>query len=121
VDGDGTYDAADAARMLALLKTQRLAMIVGRRVEESARAYRSGHVLRQQRGSPDRRLVFWGQVSTTFSPGNGYLRAFVQSFPAFSGGFEIETELTVHALTLGLPVAEVPTRYGARPAGSESS
>jgi glycosyltransferase involved in cell wall biosynthesis len=120
VDGDGTYDPTDAARMLALLKKQRLAMIVGRRVEESTRAYRSGHVLGNK--------VFTGSVGWLFGTSfndilSGYRvfsRAFVKSFPAFSGGFEIETELTVHALTLGLPVAEVPTRYGARPAGSDS-
>lgn len=120
VDADGTYDAADASRMLELLQKERLAMVVGRRVEESARAYRSGHVLGNKLFTGSVAWLFGTSFNDILSGYRVFSRAFVKSFPAFSGGFEIETELTVHALTLGLPVAEVPTRYSARPAGSES-
>jgi glycosyltransferase involved in cell wall biosynthesis len=120
VDGDGTYDAADAAGMLELLRTQQLAMIVGRRVVESARSYRSGHVFGNKVFTASVAWLFGTSFNDILSGYRVFSRAFVKSFPAFSGGFEIETELTVHALTLGLPVAEVPTRYGARPEGSES-
>lgn len=120
VDGDGTYDPADAPRMLALLRKDRLAMLVGRRVEGSARAYRAGHVLGNKLFTGSVAWLFGTTFNDILSGYRVFSRAFVKSFPASSGGFEIETELTVHALTLGLPVAEMPTRYGARPAGSES-
>lgn len=120
VDGDGTYDAADAARMLELLQKDRLAMIVGRRVEESTIAYRPGHVLGNKLFTRSVGWLFGTSFNDILSGYRVFSRAFVKSFPAFSGGFEIETELTVHALTLGLPVAEVPTRYGVRPTGSQS-
>jgi glycosyltransferase involved in cell wall biosynthesis len=120
VDGDGTYDAANAAGMLELLQKERLAMIVGRRVEESASAYRSWHLVGNRLLTGSVAWLFGTSFSDILSGYRVFSRAFVKSFPAFSGGFEIETELTVHALTLGLPVAEVPTRYGARPEGSES-
>jgi glycosyltransferase involved in cell wall biosynthesis len=120
VDGDGTYDAAAAVEMLELLQKERLAMIVGRRVEESPRAYRSGHVLGNKLFTASVAWLFGTSFNDILSGYRVFSREFVKSFPVFSGGFEIETELTVHALTLGLPAAEVPTRYGARPAGSES-
>jgi glycosyltransferase involved in cell wall biosynthesis len=120
VDGDSTYAAADAGEMLRLLREQRLAMIVGRRVEESTSAYRPGHVLGNMFFTRSVAWLFGTSFEDILSGYRVFSRAFVKSFPAFSGGFEIETELTVHALTLGLPVAEVATRYGVRPQGSQS-
>jgi len=120
VDGDSTYDAADAVVMLRLLREQRLAMIVGRRVEQSASAYRPGHVLGNMFFTRSVAWLFGTSFEDILSGYRVFSRAFVKSFPAFSGGFEIETELTVHALTLGLPVAEVSTAYGVRPQGSQS-
>jgi len=120
VDGDGTYQAADAARMLALLDEQRLAMIVGRRVEESADAFRPGHVFGNMFFTKSVAWLFGTSFEDILSGYRVFSRAFVKSLPAFSGGFEIETELTVHALTLGLPVGEIATRYSARPEGSQS-
>jgi glycosyltransferase involved in cell wall biosynthesis len=120
VDGDDTYEAAKASQMVEMLRQQQLAMVVGRRAHEAAEAYRPGHVLGNK--------MFTGAVATLFGTSftdilSGYRvfsRPFVKSFPVFAGGFEIETELTVHALTLKLPVAEVETVYKERPAGSVS-
>ena len=120
VDGDDTYDASAAAKMVAQMEREHLAMLVARRVHQSTRAYPAGHVLGNQLLS---RSVAWffGSSFTDITSGYRVLsRAFVKSFPVFSGGFEIESELTIHALTLGLPVAEVSTVYKERPAGSVS-
>jgi glycosyltransferase involved in cell wall biosynthesis len=120
VDGDGTYDAASAPAMVRLLAEQHLDMVCGKRVESEALAYRQGHRLGNR--------VLTGLVSTLFGDRvtdilSGYRvmsRRFVKSFPALSRGFETETELTVHALDLRVPIAEIPTPYGARSAGTAS-
>jgi glycosyltransferase involved in cell wall biosynthesis len=120
VDGDATYDAASAPKMIRLLIDERLDMVVGARVDQEAAAYRAGHRTGNR--------LFTGFVTTVFgcvftdmlSGYRVFTRRFVKSFPVLSGGFEIETELTVHALELSLPVAEVVSRYYARPKGSAS-
>jgi glycosyltransferase involved in cell wall biosynthesis len=120
IDGDGTYDAASAPGMVRLLLEQDLAMVAGRRVHQDNSAYSSGHLWGNR--------VFTGAVARLFGATftdilSGYRvcsRKFVKSFPSFAAGFEIETELTVHALTLRLPVREVQTRYLPRPGGSVS-
>ncbi|WP_407151171.1 glycosyltransferase family 2 protein [Bradyrhizobium sp. ORS 86] len=120
VDGDATYDATSAPEMIAVLIDQHLDMVVGRRIEQQEAAYRPGHRIGNR--------VLTGFLSTAFGPQfkdalSGYRvlsRRFVKSFPILSGGFETETELTVHALELALPAAEIATRYYPRPAGSIS-
>jgi len=120
VDGDATYDAPGAQRMIAKLLADRLDMVVATRVDHEASAYRRGH----RAGN----LLLTGFVAHIFGHAftdilSGYRvfsRRFVKSFPILSGGFEIETELTVHALELELPVGEVATPYYARPSGSAS-
>ncbi|HEY3677389.1 MAG TPA: glycosyltransferase family 2 protein [Bradyrhizobium sp.] len=120
VDGDATYDAASAPRMIDRLMSDRLDMVVGFRVDQSVAAYRPGH----RTGN----LMLTGFLSSVFGQAfkdilSGYRvfsRRFVKSFPVLSDGFEIETELSVHALELALPVAEIETPYYARPAGSFS-
>jgi glycosyltransferase involved in cell wall biosynthesis len=120
VDGDATYDAPSARRMIERLLADRLDMVVGNRVDRDQAAYRAGH----RTGN----LLLTAFVTEMFGPSftdmlSGYRvfsRRFVKSFPVLSGGFEIETELTVHALELGLPVAEIDTPYYARPKGSTS-
>jgi glycosyltransferase involved in cell wall biosynthesis len=120
VDGDATYDAASARAMVDALFAQNLDMVVGTRVHSSADAYRRGH----QFGNALLTNVVAGLFGRSFSDIlSGYRvfsRRFVKSFPALSEGFEIETELTVHALGLRLPVSEVRTPYGVRPEGSSS-
>lgn len=121
VDGDGTYDAASGPRLVEALVEGRLDMVNAARVESAdANAYRPGH-------KAGNRILSNG-VATLFGAGfvdmlSGYRvfsRRFVKTFPATSGGFEIETELTVHALELELPCAEIATPFRDRPKGSES-
>ena len=119
-DGDATYDAPSAPRMIERLLAERLDMVVANRVDSVRAAYRAGH-------RTGNRLLT-GFVASVFGPTfkdmlSGYRvfsRRFVKSFPVLSGGFEIETELTIHALELGLAVEEIDTPYYARPEGSAS-
>ncbi|MPZ40684.1 MAG: glycosyltransferase [Rhizobiales bacterium] len=120
VDGDATYHASSAPAMIARLLEDQLDMVVAARVHDDAAAYRAGHVTgnRLLTGFVD--TVFGAAFSDILSGYRVFSRRFVKSFPVLSGGFEIETELTVHALELELPVAEIPTPYYARLEGSES-
>jgi glycosyltransferase involved in cell wall biosynthesis len=120
VDGDGTYDASIAPEMLNIASDQRLAMLVGRREAISSSAYRPGHQWGNRMFTRSIAILFGSELEDILSGYRVFSREFVKSFPAFSGGFEIETELTVHALTLRLPVAEIATIYKERPAGSSS-
>jgi len=120
VDGDATYDAPSAAAMIARLVEDRLDMVVAARVHADPGAYRPGHQLgnRLLTGFVD--AVFHATFTDVLSGYRVFSRRFVKSFPALARGFEIETELTVHALQLELAVAEIPTPYYARPEGSVS-
>jgi len=120
VDGDGTYDAASAPAMIELLAEQHLDMVCGKRVESDALAYRQGHRLGNRVLTGLVRTLFGNRVTDILSGYRVMSRRFVKSFPALSQGFETETELTVHALDLRVPIAEVPTPYGARSKGSAS-
>jgi glycosyltransferase involved in cell wall biosynthesis len=120
VDGDATYDAPSAPKMIETLLREKLDMVVGSRVDQEVAAYRPGHRFGN--------WILTGFVTQTFGRAftdilSGYRifsRRYVKSFPALSTGFEIETELTVHALELGMPVAEIETPYYARGEGSAS-
>ena len=120
VDGDATYDAPSAPRMIERLLDEHLDMVVGLRVDQEQAAYRMGH--RTGNWMLTRFLAeVFGQAFTDILSGyRVFSRRFVKSFPVLSDGFEIETELTVHALELALPVAEIATPYYARPEGSVS-
>lgn len=120
VDGDATYDAASAPALVDLLLRRQLDMVVGCRVETGAEAYRRGHRFGNHLLTSAVRLLFGQRFTDILSGYRIFSRRFVKSFPALSRGFEIETELTVHALELSMPVAELSTPYGARPAGSAS-
>ena len=120
VDGDATYDAPAAPAMIARLLEDRLDMVVAARVHADDAAYRRGHVTGNRLLTGFVATVFGTAFSDILSGYRVFSRRFVKSFPVLSGGFEIETELTVHALELELPVAEIQTPYYARPAGSES-
>jgi glycosyltransferase involved in cell wall biosynthesis len=120
VDGDATYDAASARAMIARLIEERLDMVVGARVDQDEGAYRRGHRTGNRLLAGFFALAFHATFSDILSGYRVFSRRFVKSFPVLSRGFEIETELCVHALELELPVAEVPTPYYARPQGSVS-
>jgi len=119
-DGDLTYDPNAAPQMVDLLLADQLDMVVGTRRHEEKEAYRGGHVLGNKLFTGLLSGLFGRSFSDIFSGYRVFSRRFVKSFPVLSSGFEIETEMSVHALELRMPVGEVETAYAARPEGSQS-
>jgi len=119
-DGDLTYDPKAAPEMVKMLLGEQLDMVVGTRKHEAKEAYRGGHVLGNRVFTGLLAGLFGRSFNDIFSGYRVFSRRFVKSFPVLSSGFEIETEMSVHALELRMPVGEVETRYLARPEGSES-
>ncbi len=120
VDGDNTYDAAAAPAMVAMLQGDRLDMVTAIRVTEIVAAYRPGHRFGNLMLTGMVRLIFGDRITDMLSGYRAFSRRFVKSFPALAHGFETETEFTVHALELRLPVGEIQTAYKDRPPGSVS-
>ncbi|MES2347823.1 MAG: glycosyltransferase family 2 protein [Pseudomonadota bacterium] len=120
IDGDDTYDAAAAPRLVALLLRDGLDMVVGQRVTDEQQAYRFGHRFGNRLLTGFVSAIFGRTFTDILSGYRVFSRRYVKSFAAHSAGFEIETELTVHALELRMPVAEVVTVYRSRPEGSVS-
>ena len=120
VDGDATYEARAAPRMVRRAVDENLDFVNGARVSRSVEAYRPGHRFGNYVLTALVRSVFGKQFTDMLSGYKVFSRRYVKSFPAMSRGFEIETELTVHALELRMPSAEEFTVYGERPAGSVS-
>ena len=120
VDGDATYDAPSAPRMIERLVNDHLDMVVGLRIDQVQAAYRPGHRTGNRMLTGFLSSVFGQAFKDILSGYRVFSRRFVKSFPVLSDGFEIETELTVHALELAMPVAEIETPYYARPEGSVS-
>lgn len=120
VDGDGTYDAKAAPQLVETLLAGSLDMVVGVRVSDEREAYRLGHRFGNRLLTQCVATLFGHSFTDMLSGYRVFSRRFVKSFPAHASGFETETELTVHALELRMPVAEVATAYGARPEGSQS-
>ncbi len=120
VDGDDTYDATAAPRMIDRALDDGLDMVNGTRVTQIQAAYRPGHRLGNRVLTGLVRLVFGDRITDMLSGYRVFSRRFVKSFPALSSGFETETEFTVHALELRMPVGEVTTNYKDRPEGSTS-
>ena len=119
-DGDLTYDPKSAQAMVDLLVAEQLDMVVGIRKHEQKDAYRGGHVIGNKLFTGLLAGLFGRSFSDIFSGYRVFSRRFVKSFPVLSSGFEIETEMSGHALELRMPVGEVETTYGARPEGSAS-
>lgn len=120
VDGDATYEAEVAPKLVAALVENQLDMVNGARVTEIVAAYRPGHRFGNYMLTTLVAQIFGNRIGDMLSGYRVFSRRFVKSFPALSRGFEIETELTVHALELGMPVAEIATSYKDRPVGSAS-
>jgi glycosyltransferase involved in cell wall biosynthesis len=120
VDGDATYDAGSARALIGRLIEDRLDMVVAARIHRDEAAYRMGHRLGNRLFSAAVDWVFNATFTDILSGYRVFSRRFVKSFPVLSRGFEIEIELTVHALELELPTAEIATPYFARPVGSAS-
>jgi len=120
-DGDGTYDATLAPALVERLRADNLDMVVGTRLGSHGQGlFRGGHRLGNRALSWLAGHLFHHRLADVLSGYRVFSRRFVKSFPALSSGFEIETELTLHALELRLPIAEVETAYAPRPEGSVS-
>lgn len=119
-DGDLTYDPEAAPEMARMIAADRLDMVVGTRKHDAAEAYRGGHVIGNRIFTRLLSGLFGRSFTDIFSGYRVFSRRFVKSFPVLSEGFEIETEMSVHALELRMPVGEIETRYLARPEGSHS-
>ncbi|HVS25183.1 MAG TPA: glycosyltransferase family 2 protein [Gammaproteobacteria bacterium] len=119
-DGDDTYDHTSAATLVHRLLEEGLDMVVGVRVSDRPEAYRTGHRLGNYVLTKIVRMVFGDRISDMLSGYRVLSRRFVKSFPALTTGFETETELTIHALELRMPIVEVPTPYRERPPDSKS-
>ena len=119
-DGDATYDAASAPALVRLMLDEQVDMVVGCRIGEAAAAYRRGHRLGNALLTGMLAKLFGRSFNDILSGYRVFSRRFVKSFPVLSVGFEIETEISVHALELKMPVAELDTPYVARPEGSVS-
>lgn len=119
-DGDGTYAPDDAEELIRTLLTERVDMLVGTRRGVHDDAGRQGHAAGNRLFNILYRQMFGPDFSDIFSGYRAFTRRYVKSFPAVSGGFEIETEMSVHASRLKLPVAELELNYGRRPEGSFS-
>jgi glycosyltransferase involved in cell wall biosynthesis len=119
-DGDATYDASAAPAMIRMMLDERLDMVVGARKSEVEAAYRRGHRFGNRLLTGILARLFGRTFSDILSGYRVFSRRFVKSFPVLSAGFEIETEISIHALELQMPVGEVVTQYGARPDGSSS-
>jgi glycosyltransferase involved in cell wall biosynthesis len=120
VDGDGTYDALAAPRLVARLVEGGYDMVSAARKPVEQEAYRPGHRFGNRTLTAMVALVFGKRINDLLSGYRVLSRRFVKSFPALSSGFEIETELSVHALELGIPFCEVETDYYARAGDSKS-
>jgi len=119
-DGDATYEAAAAPRLVQSLIDEQLDMVVGARKSEVDAAYRRGHRFGNAMLTGMLAKLFGRSFTDILSGYRVFSRRFAKSFPVLSTGFEIETEISVHALELRMPVSEVVTAYAARPEGSES-
>lgn len=121
VDGDDTYDAASAPMLVEKLESDVLDMVNAVRVSVGDDSYRPGHRFGNFALTRIVALIFGSRFTDLLSGYRVFSRRFVKSFPALASGFEIETELTVHALELRMPIAEIETPYSSRPSGSESN
>lgn len=119
-DGDATYDASAAMQMVAMLRDQQLDMVVGARRWQVDANYRRGHRFGNWLLTSILDRIFGSSFTDILSGYRVFSRRFVKSFPALSQGFEIETEISIHALELRMPIAEIVTRYAERPEGSVS-
>jgi glycosyltransferase involved in cell wall biosynthesis len=120
IDGDDTYEVARAPELVEKLVAENLDMVVGRRVETHVAAYRAGHRLGNRVLTGLVGWLFGAQIVDMLSGYRVFSRRFVKSFPSFSREFEIETELTVHAMQMRMATSEVDTNYKERPPGSTS-
>ena len=120
VDGDGTYDAATAPEMIERLVENNLDMVVATRTDAPGETFRKGHKAANEGFATLIQTLFGHRLIDLFSGYRVLTRRFVKSFPGYSSGFEVETELAIHALSMKIPMEEIPAPFGHRAPGSES-
>ncbi len=120
VDGDDTYDASVAPNLVGTLIDGGYDIVSGRRIATAKDAYRAGHILGNKLLTGLTALMFRVKILDMLTGYRIMSRRFVKSFPFTAEGFGIETELTVHAVRLLMPMLEVDTKYKERPEGSVS-
>ena len=120
VDGDSTYSATDAPKMVEMIENTNVDMVVAVRKEKSEKAYREGHKIGNSLFNFILKILFNSTFSDIFSGYRAFSKRFVKTFPVMTNGFDIEAELTIHALTLSIPFAEIDSEYYERPANSHS-
>jgi len=120
VDGDDTYDAGSVRKLIGTLLDEHVDTVNARRVTEQQKAYRFGHQFGNRLLTRIVNWLFGERCADILSGYRVFSRRFIKSFPALSTGFEIETELTVHGLSLNIPMAEIDTPYKERPEDSDS-
>ena len=120
VDGDSTYSAYDAPKMVEIIKNSSADMVVAARKERSESAYREGHKFGNKLFNFILKVLFNSTFSDIFSGYRAFSKRFVKTFPVMTNGFDIEAELSIHALTLSIPFAEIESAYFERPANSQS-
>lgn len=119
-DGDSTYDASDAPKMANIIQNDNVDMVIAVRKEKSKKSYRSGHKVGNKIFNFILKILFNSTFSDIFSGYRAFSRRFVKTFPAMTDGFDIEAELSIHALTLSIPCAEINSKYVERPLNSHS-
>jgi len=120
VDGDGTYDISMAPQMINILINERCDLVNGKRIESDIDNYRQGHRFGNWMLTGLVASIFSAQFSDMLSGYKAFSKKFIKSFPSLSKGFEIETQITIHALEMNMPVREINTKYTNRLEGSES-
>lgn len=120
VDGDSTYSACDAPKMVEIIENGGVDMVVAARKERSENAYREGHKFGNSLFNFILKILFHSTFSDIFSGYRAFSKRFVKTFPVMTNGFDIEAELSIHALTLSIPCAEIKSEYSERPANSHS-
>ena len=120
VDGDSTYSACDAPKMVEIIENDSVDMVVAARKERSENAYREGHKFGNSLFNFILKILFHSTFSDIFSGYRAFSKRFVKTFPVMTNGFDIEAELSIHALTLSIPFAEIKSEYSERPANSHS-
>jgi glycosyltransferase involved in cell wall biosynthesis len=119
-DGDSTYNVQDAIKMIDMMENTNVDMIVAARKEKTDGAFKNGHKIGNKLFNFILKALFNSTFSDIFSGYRAFSRRFVKTFPVMTNGFDIEAELSIHALTLSIPFAEISSEYSERPSGSYS-
>ena len=120
IDADNTYDISNIKKNLKIMKNENFDMMVAKRIHSDSSAYRKGHVIGNYFFSKFVNIIFGNDVTDIFSGFRIFSKRFIKTFPQTSSEFEIEAELTIHALEQKNRIGEFECKYKSRPSGSLS-